>query len=226
MNCEPSFCKGGNNMKLGDIKAEALKLMFVNAGKDIAFDNLADYLGDDTYGYYLVNMPGAINRAMGRLERARVLPLRSCDMVAAAGTQTARGVRFDMRVLAVDFYDAERLIKEDAEGYDGQADFMREEDVIYIEDYDTAAMYRLLYRPLVRRVTMGTPDDYEVSDVPEHIAAILPYAIKAELFRDDDPDEAERARVRFEEELAALAGETRTSHAGCVRTVYGGGLML
>jgi hypothetical protein len=212
-------------MKLGDIKAEALRVMFVNAGRDIAADNLVDYVGDNTYGYYLVNMPGAINRAFCMLERARVLPLRSCELIAAAGVETARGVRFDMNVIARDFYDAERLVKESAHSYDATADYMREEDSILIENYDTAAMYRLLYRPSVRRVTMGTPDDYEV-EMPDHIAALIPYAVKADLFRDDDPDEAERARKRFEEELAMLSGEVRGSHQGRVKTVYGGGMLL
>ena len=212
-------------MKLGDIKAEALRLMFVNGSVDIAADNLVKYVGDDTYGHYLVNMPGAINRAFGNLERARVLPLRSCELITAAGVETARGVRFDMNVMVDDFYDAERLIKESGGSYDATADYMREEGIIYVEGFDTTAMYRLLYRPRMRRVNMGTPDDYEV-EMPDHIAAIIPYAIKADLFRDDDPDESDRARRQFEEELAMLQGEVRGSHQGQVKTVYGGGMLL
>ena len=212
-------------MKLGDIKAEALKIMFVNAGDDVAADNLIDYVGADTYGYYLVNMTGAINRAFSLLEQRRVLPLRSCDLIAAAGVETPRGVKFDLTVLVPDFYDVSRLVVEDASGYEGAANYRREGDAMIIEGFDTAAMYRLLYLPRVPRVGAATPDDEEVKGVPDHIACLLPYAIKADLFRDDDPDEAERARVRFEESMAALAGEARDSFLGSVHITYGRGMM-
>lgn len=213
-------------MKLGDIKAEALQVMFVNAGRDIAADNLVDYVGDDTYGYYLVNMPGAINRAFSVLERKRVLPVRRCELVAAAGEQTPRGIRFDMATLVNDYYDVERVTMESYTGYEPVVDYFREGDSILFERFDLSAQYTLLYRPSIRRIGAGTADDYEVSEIPDRIACYLPYAIKAELFRNDDPDEAERARAVFEQAMAEIAAEERGSHQGRVRTVYGGGLMV
>lgn len=213
-------------MKLGDIKAQALSLMFVNGETDIASDNLVDYVGDDTYGYYLVNMPGAINRAFAALERKRVLPVRRAELVAAAGHKTLHGVRFDMATLLHDYYDVERIVKESTAGYESVLDFFREGEAIVIEGFDTAAMYSLLYRPSIRRIHSGTSDDYEVSEIPDRIACYLPYAIKAELFRNDDPDEAEVARAVFEQAMAEIAQEERPSHQGRVRTVYGGGLLL
>ena len=45
-------------MKLGDIKIEALKLMFVNMGDDIDIESLETYAQDEIYKSYLVNMPG------------------------------------------------------------------------------------------------------------------------------------------------------------------------
>lgn len=213
-------------MKLGDIKAEALQVMFVNAGRDIAADNLVDYVGDDTYGYYLVNMPGAINRAFSVLERKRVLPVRRCELVAAAGEQTPRGIRFDMATLVNDYYDVERVTMESYTGYESVVDYFREGDSILFERFDLSAQYTLLYRPSIRRIGAGTADDYEVSEIPDRIACYLPYAIKAELFRNDDPNEAEMARAVFEQAMAEIAAEERGSHQGRVRTVYGGGLMV
>lgn len=213
-------------MKLGDIKAQALSLMFVNTSEEIAHDNLLDRMDDDTYGYYLVRMSDALNRAFSAMERARVLPVRSEELVAAAGVETPRGVRFELGVMIPDFYDVERVVKESRAGYEAAADYYREGDAVMIEGFDTAAMYRLLYRPSIRRVSAGTADDYEVSEIPDRMACYLPYAIKAEIFRNDDPDEAERARAVFEEAMAAFAMEERTSHRGRVRTVYGGGLMV
>jgi hypothetical protein len=65
-----------------------------------------------------------------------------------------------------------------------------------------------------------------VSEIPDRIACYLPYAIKAEIFRNDDPDEADVCRVIFETALSAIAMEEKTSRQGRVRTVYGGGLMV
>ena len=47
-------------MKLGDIKIEALKIMFVNYNTDLTIDELDNAMQDENYGSYLVNMPGAI----------------------------------------------------------------------------------------------------------------------------------------------------------------------
>ena len=213
-------------MKLGDIKAQAISLMFVNTTEEIAHDNLLDHVDDDTYGYYLVRMPEAITRAFSAIERARVLPVRSQELVTAAGAETLRGVRFDLGTLISDYYDVERVVKESRAGYETVTDYFREGDAIVIEGFDTAAMYRLLYRPSIRRIGAGTADDYEVSEIPDRIACYLPYAIKAEIFRNDDPDEADVCRVIFETALSAIAMEEKTSRQGRVRTVYGGGLML
>jgi hypothetical protein len=213
-------------MKLGDIKAQVLSLMFVNTSEEIAHANIVDRAGDDTYGYYLVRMPEAINRAFSALERKRVLPVRRCELVAAAGVETPRGIRFDMETLVDDYYDVERVTMESYGGYESVVDYFREGDSILFERFNLSALYTLLYRPSIRRINAGTQDDYEVSEIPDRIACYLPYAIKAELYRNDDPDEAEMARAVFEQAMAEIAAEERGSHQGRVRTVYGGGLMV
>ena len=52
------------SMRLGDIKAEALKLMFINYDKKIDAEDIPDLLADDNYASYLVNMDGAIQRGL------------------------------------------------------------------------------------------------------------------------------------------------------------------
>lgn len=56
-------------MKLGDIKAEALRLMFVNFDKDINATTIRSLLNDETYASYLVNMNGSINRGLDAIAR-------------------------------------------------------------------------------------------------------------------------------------------------------------
>lgn len=54
-------------MLLGDVKAEALKLMGLNNELNITYLNISGYKADPTYASYLHSMVGAINRAFDRL---------------------------------------------------------------------------------------------------------------------------------------------------------------
>ena len=49
-------------MKLGEIKIEALKLMFADYTDDLSMENLAALKSDENFGRYVNSMPGAINR--------------------------------------------------------------------------------------------------------------------------------------------------------------------
>ena len=212
-------------MKLGEIKIQALKLMFVGGQELIDGDALADYLGDDTYGHFLVNMPGAINRALSLLERRRVLPVRSLELEKEKASFFGKSARFDLADLIKDFYDVDRLVYERGDEYVGAQDYRREGDVIVIADFDETAQYRLLYWPRIPRVSISTSDEQELEGIPDHIACYLPYAIKAELFREDEPDEATVAHQLFENAIAQLAREVRGEHISSVQLIYGGGLM-
>ena len=56
-------------MTVGEIKKEALKLMFTNQDNEIDnADKVSNLENDDNYGDYLVNMYGCINRAIVRLK--------------------------------------------------------------------------------------------------------------------------------------------------------------
>lgn len=54
-------------MKLGDIKAEALKIIGINQQMDITYLDVLNLKLDPTYATYLFSMVGAINRALDRL---------------------------------------------------------------------------------------------------------------------------------------------------------------
>lgn len=56
-------------MTLGEVKAEVLRLIGANTSEDIRAENLEEYLGDEKYRLYLVNMVGPINRALSLLRR-------------------------------------------------------------------------------------------------------------------------------------------------------------
>ena len=55
-------------MTIGEIKKEALKLMFTNQDNEIDQNGMEFLMNDDNYGDYISNMPGSINRAIVRLK--------------------------------------------------------------------------------------------------------------------------------------------------------------
>lgn len=204
-------------MKLGDIKVEALRLMFMGGAMEIGADQLLDYADDTTYGYYLSRMPGAINRAFSVIERRHVLPVKAVRLVADGdGT-----VRFDLKTLAPDLYDVARLTWSWEGAYLPSAEYQMEGTDLLVPAFDTEADYTLLYYPRIPRVSDGTPDTNEI-DLPDEIAEVIPYAIKGDLFRADNETEADAARVFFEAALQEIALSHEHGSQGAVCTTYGG----
>lgn len=182
-------------MKLGEVKIEALKLMFANGKEDITISELADAELGEKYGDYLINMPGAINRCFSILEEKRVLPSRLFVL--------GDGGRYNLSELIADFFDVERIVYEGRRGYNVNCEYFREGDAVIIPDYRPDGEYRILYKPSIKRVTDITSNDAEL-DIPERIACYIPYFIKSELFRVDEPDEAAEARNFFEAALSEI----------------------
>lgn len=207
-------------MKYGDIKIEALKLMFINMGDDITVDKLDTYAQDDTYSGYLVNMPGSVNRCFSVLESRGVLPPESKTLTASDGVASGAFIRFNLPSLIEDFYDIDRVVSETSDGeYCGDCDYQTEGDTLVLERYDDEDItYTVLYRPTIPRVDSLTDDDWEIS-VPENIAALIPYFVKGDLYRDDEPNEASEARNWFEAGIEEILLR-KTNKVSRVKTIY------
>ena len=206
-------------MKLGDIKAEALRVMFVNGSTDIAADNLVDYIGDDTYGYYLVNMPGAINRCFSSLEEKGVLPVKTYALNPSEALASGSFLRFDLASLIDDFFDIERVVYEnDNEEYIGDYEYRREGSVIVLANIGEGERYTVLYKPKLERITASTENTYEIP-IPDNIASHIPYFIKGDLYRDDEPNEASEARNWYEAAMEGIT-ESKVNKVNRVQSIY------
>lgn len=203
-------------MKLGDIKVESLKIMFVSTHTDLSIDELDNALRDENYGSYLVNMPGAINRCFSVLEEKRVLPIKAYTLNASEGLAIDSYIRFDLATLIEDFCDIDRLVCERREEYEGNAEFRMEGNVLVLPLLDEHTTYTVLYYPSIPRVTSETDDNTELA-IPDKIATHIPYFVKGDLFRDDEPDEANEARNWFEMAMEQVV-QTKQSHSGKVFT--------
>lgn len=201
-------------MTLGEIKIEALRLMFANANEDIDASLMEIYRSDDNYRDYLGGMPGAINRCFAEIEKRGILPSKSCQLTG--GTRDGCFTRFSPKSLVPDFGEVDRLVYTCGAIYDPSHPYRMEGDVIVTESVSAGETYILLYKPRITRITSST-DEQTVIDVPENIAAAIPYYIKGDLFRDDEPNEAGEARNWFE---AAIENIPRAKEQYAVRDVY------
>lgn len=202
-------------MRIGDIKIEALKLMFVNYNVAMEIDDIPRLEQDENYGSYLINMPGAMNRCFSRIEEKGVLPSKAHTL--KNGETTNGYVRYDLNAI-VDFDAIDRVVCQDTSGYNGNCEYQIEANFILLPTCGNDYVYRLLYRPKITRITAMTDNNAELY-IPEAIASSIPYFIKGELYREDEPSEASEARNWFE---SAMSENNRKVQAtsNVVKNVY------
>jgi len=187
-------------MKIGDIKIEALKIMFANYSFDMGIADLPNMISDENYGSYLVNMDGSIARAIDRIQNACVVPVKSRLI---SDNERAKGKffdRFDTSVIE-DFYLLDKVVAEDNNGgYDGNAEFQTEGSVLVLR---SGLAHTVLYFPKLRTmdITVGDTDDIWL---PDYIARLIPLFIKGDLYQEEEPSLAADARNMFEAMLEDL----------------------
>lgn len=203
-------------MTLGDIKAQALQMMGFDEYVDA--NNVDDFAEDDNFGPLLRQMWSAVNRCFADLETKRVLPLQRASLPPPTGKGTWR--RFDYSGIS-DLFEVVRLVMETNYGVDDDHPFLLEEGgMLRVNDYDDSAKYVVLYRPKLGRLTAYTADSTEI-DLPDALAAAVPYFVKSEVHRFDEPDEAGEARNFYEAAVEQYASRAEISRQGAVQTVYG-----
>lgn len=205
-------------MRLGDIKAEALKLMFADYDTDIIAENIPDLEGQEDLRSYLINMNGSINRCFSDLESKRVLPVKTRQLEASEGIAGAFSVRFDLDALISDFSDIARVVYENVGEYCGEMAYRREGNTLILDGFDFDGEYRLLYYPRIPRVSQATGELTELP-IPDEIAAFIPYFVKGELYREDEINDAAEARNWYEAAMEQIV-TARSGRQTRVRTVY------
>ena len=203
-------------MKFGDIKAQALQLMGFEEYVDA--ENVALYEDDDNWGALLRPMWSAVNRCLADLETKRVLPLQRASLPAPAGKGTWRRFRYDG---IPGLFEVARVVVETNYHVDDDHPFLLEEGgTLRVNDYDDSANYAVLYRPKLPRLTVNSGYDTEIP-LPDALAEAVPYFVKSEVYRVDEPDEAGEARNLYEAAIEQYAALAEISRQGTVQTVYG-----
>lgn len=213
-------------MKLGDIKIEALKIMFVNYNYEINIDTLDRLKNDENINSYLINMPGAINRCFSVIEEKRILPTKRYDLkieeIEKTIEQKGNLFYFNLDKLIDDYFDIERVVRVNENEYDGNVEYIMEGStlILPIEYFaeNSPAEFSVIYYPSINRIASNTSNEDEI-DVPDKIATHIPYFIKGELYRDDEPNEANEARSWFEQAMAQIQANNQRSFSK-IKNVY------
>lgn len=204
-------------MTIGEVKIEALKIMDLCDENDVAAGDLAWMKNDDAYREFLIRMTGAMNRAFGRIESLMVLPTEAYELTSPA----LEGER--IRISLSDIPLLHTLMGVSVERENGYFEenypFVRLGSTVIIDGIGAHDSVFVLYKPSIERVTDIDKDDKKVP-LPEDMAALLPFYIKGELYRADEPNEAQEAMSWFEQRIVEAARYDGAGR-GYIKTVYG-----
>ena len=200
-------------MTLGELKAEAMRLMFVQG---VSAQTVEDLEFDENNGDLYRGIVGALNRAFADLEAKRILPARVAKLTVqreASGTVwlSLESVCDYFAPIALSFYDGEGF---------APVSFAEQAGMLRADSMGREGTYELLYHPLLARVTDETPNS-TVLDLPPTLVEALPYFVKGDVYRVDEPNEAAEARNFYEAAVAQYAARV-TSQQSVVDDVYEG----
>lgn len=203
-------------MTLGDVKAEALRLMGLD--EPVNADNVSDYEEDESWAPLIRSVWGAVNRCFADLETKRVLPLKR---YALSDPKGRGGWRLFYYGDQTDIFEPVRLVVESGDYVDTDHPFLLDEvGYLRVMDYDANADYAVLYRPRLDRLTSVSGDDTEIA-LPDALCDALPWFVKSEVYRLDEPAEAAEARNFYENAVEQYASQAEVSRQGTVQSVYG-----
>lgn len=210
-------------MTYAQIYAESLRLMFATLTDDISptAEGMGELVGDSNYLDYLLMMPGAVNRCFADLEAKKVLPWKTVKANMENADDVGGGYkRFVLSEMIPDCFEIERV--ECRRGYEESVDLAMHEDCFLEGDeliLPTGEEYVIHYTPTLPRIDDGTDLDTRVPLSPT-LAEAVPYYVKGELYRLEEPHEAAEAHNLYEQRVAQVyppAGQIR----GSVAMVYG-----
>ena len=144
-------------------------------------------------------MPPAITRALNRIKTAGAVPQKSYSADALA--ENKRIAKYDLNALISDFSKLRRVIIESAVGYCGNYPYTFEGVYVVLFGLRIGQTVTFIYDPKMPVITTLTPDSTEIP-LPDELAALLPYFVKADVYEQDEPELATQARNIFELMLA------------------------
>ncbi|MBR2070401.1 MAG: hypothetical protein IJ981_03140 [Clostridia bacterium] len=196
-------------MKLGDVKAEALRLMFVTMEDEVNAENIGRYKHESRYAPYLMNMDGSISRGLQRVANERKLGRKMAEITKFEGTGYFVYGRLPEDFLSISglsrYYNNRFETVKDYKIYGNRKVSVPKRDGV---------KYFVEYHPNAPKLPT---DDTQELDVPTEVAMMIPYFVKGELYEEEDANAAVLARNLFEQWLREYSTDAENY---AVETVY------
>lgn len=201
-------------MKLWEIKAQALRLMFADYDMQFSEQEFAEQVVYNNYNTRekLIRMEDSINRAIdnfynivGETTKTKLVeinPDNTLDLTEIIN-DLSRPIRVDW--LLFDNYEQLRY-------EENNLDFYYEADVLSFlgktyTDYIERSKFRVWYKEKRKRLPVVVAEmEFDLNDIniPTEVQQMIPYYIKGELYEEDEADVAAIARQRYIEFLYNL----------------------
>ena len=192
-------------MNLGEIKIQALSLMYPDIG--IRFDDtqgagveraIYELKSSSNFEGLLETCIGAINRAFAQIEAKGLSPIKCVDKAGSLCKRTIDGkVEIDVEG---DFLTLERLLcHRDEKTYACHCTVLGNK--LYTKQKGN--VYTVVYYSKIPRITRMTRDSYEV-EIADNVCEAIPYFVMSELLWREDKERAKEARINFFEAINAL----------------------
>ncbi len=194
-------------MKLGEIKLQALMLIFPNDVLEYNEENIEELIyslkASNTYSSYLSASVGAINRAFSSIEQKGLSGKERLKLELKNGTRQGEYIDFDLSKYT-------EILRINEVYLDGVAvDFnMLTDTVLNIKSLKSVGAIELIYHKRLKRINHASSNNYEIK--LGGIEDTIPYFVKADLLLGERAEEAITARNIYEnmlEEYIAKNGD-------------------
>ena len=204
-------------MKLGEIKIEALKLMFASDGFSPKISELPELSSDENFKFYLAAMNGSINRCFSYFEQAQIVPAKFVKINTSEGTSANGIVSFDLEDLEIDALNILSVVKNCGFGLaETELKFRYRNNILEIEASENGE-FVIKYSPKLVRISDDTSDTIEI-DLPESYTNMIAYFIKGELYCEDEPELAKQSMNKFDSFVCSAKNSVESG--GKVKCVY------
>jgi len=201
-------------MTLAEIKVQALNIMFATY-EVINTSTLSDKELDENYAPYLQRMKGSINRCIGDIENKCAVPTNNYDLNNPISV-TPYVVKY---ALPNDYFKIKCIYLTDGRNFYENVNYKIIGNYVLLDK--TNGQYMIEYYPKLNRLEDGTPNTFDITYIPQNICELIPYFIKGELYREDEPNEASESMNWYEAKLdQIIIGQPSDSNQSMVESVY------
>ena len=191
-------------MKLGEIKIEALYMCFANPDlvtdyedTESLVETLYQLKSDPNLSDYLNASVGAVNRCLAYFEIKGLSPIGSVTVRHGRFNEENGLLKFKLSELSSNILRVKQIFSVDSTGNILPVGYLEEKDGTVLAE-SHGKDFTVEYWEKIPKISHSTADSYEIM-LPDCLCRLIPYFVKGDILRVDDPDEARKSARIFKE---------------------------